>query len=44
MTVCIFWLLIVNVTADNPVEITLSDDETKNNATLVNPLDIVADP
>lgn len=40
----ILGLLVINVTANNSIKITPTDDETKDNSTLVNALDIVADP
>jgi hypothetical protein len=44
MTNGIFGLLVVNVTAHNAVEITPADNETEDNSSFVNALDVVAGP
>jgi hypothetical protein len=40
----VFGLLVVDVTAHNTVEIAPADDETENNSSLVNALDVITHP
>ena len=44
MTNSVFGFLVVDVTADNAVEITPADDETEDYTTFVNAFDIIAHP